>query len=33
MILTVDMDLEIIKGIRESINVYKDRKPDLYHIG
>jgi len=25
-----ELDLSIVKGIRESINVYRDRRPDLY---
>ena len=32
MILTTDMDLNIIRGIRDSINVYRDRKPGLYKV-
>ena len=32
MILTTDMDLNIIKGIRSSINVYRDRQPGLYQV-
>ena len=32
MILTTDMDLNIIKGIRSSINVYRVRQPGLYQV-
>lgn len=32
MILTTDMDLSVIHSIRSSINVYRDRKPDLYQF-
>lgn len=28
-----DIDLDVIKGIRESINVFRDRKKDLYELG
>lgn len=31
-IQTGEIDLEIIKGIRESINVFRDRKPEYYKI-
>ena len=31
-ILTADLDLEVVRGIRESINVYRDRRPALYEI-
>ncbi|MBQ7044450.1 MAG: carbon-nitrogen family hydrolase [Clostridia bacterium] len=31
-IITADCDLEIIKEIRASINVFNDRKPELYKI-
>jgi len=31
-IITDTFDLSIIKGIRESINVFRDRKPELYEI-
>ena len=27
-----EVDLDVIKGIRESINVFRDRKPEYYHI-
>lgn len=29
-ILTADCDLSIVKGIRDSINVFRDRRPELY---
>lgn len=32
MIVTADMDLNIIQNIRNSINVYRDRKPGLYQF-
>lgn len=32
MIVTADMDLSIIRDIRSSINVYRDRKPGLYQF-
>ena len=31
-ILTADCDLSIVRGIRESINVFRDRRPELYKI-
>ena len=31
-IMTADLDLEVVRGIRESINVYRDRRPALYEI-
>jgi predicted amidohydrolase len=31
-ILTADCDLSVVKGIRESINVFRDRRPELYNI-
>lgn len=31
-ILTADCDLSIVKGIRESINVFRDRRPEIYEI-
>ena len=31
-VITADFDLSIVKGIRESINVFRDRKPALYHL-
>jgi len=31
-IISADFDLSVIKGIRESINVFRDRKPELYKI-
>lgn len=29
---TVEIDTEVIQGIRESINVFRDRRPELYHV-
>ena len=29
-IISADLDFSIIQGIRESINVFRDRRPDLY---
>ncbi len=31
-ILTADCDLSVIKGIRDSINVFRDRRPELYEM-
>ena len=31
-IITGVLDMSIIKGIRESINVFRDRRPALYHV-
>ena len=31
-ILIADMDRSVIKNIRESINVYRDRRPELYRV-
>lgn len=31
-VITADFDLSIIEGIRSSINVFRDRKPALYHM-
>lgn len=31
-ILTGEIDLKIIKNIRSSINVYRDRRPELYNL-
>lgn len=31
-IISADFDLSVIKGIRESINVFRDRKPELYKV-
>ena len=31
-ILTADCDLSVVKGIRDSINVFRDRRPELYKI-
>lgn len=31
-IKTGEIDLSVIKGIRESINVFRDRQPDLYEV-
>lgn len=31
-LLTADCDLSIVKGIRDSINVFRDRRPELYRI-
>ena len=30
--ITADCDLQILEGIRGSIPVFRDRRPDLYHI-
>lgn len=32
-ILSAKLDLGMIRGIRESINIYRDRRPDLYDLG
>ena len=32
VILTGDLDFSVIEGIRASINVYRDRRPELYTI-
>ena len=32
-VITADFDLSIVKGIREGINVFRDRQPELYNIG
>ncbi len=29
---TVEIDTDVIQGIRESINVFRDRRPELYHV-
>lgn len=31
-ILTADVDIEAIDSIREDINVFRDRRPSLYHL-
>ena len=31
-IISADFDLSIVQGIRESINVFRDRKPELYKV-
>ena len=31
-IISADLDFSIIQGIRESINVFRDRRPDLYCV-
>ncbi len=31
-IVTVEIDTDIIRGIRESINVFRDRRPEMYGI-
>ena len=31
-ILTADCDLSVVKGIRDSINVFRDRRPELYEM-
>ena len=31
-ILTAECDLDILDGIRSSINVFRDRRPELYQI-
>ena len=30
-IISADLDLSILKNIRETINVFRDRRPELYH--
>ena len=32
-ILSGDLDFSVIEGIRSSINVFRDRRPTLYHCG
>ena len=32
-ILAAELDLDMIRGIRESINIYRDRRPGIYHLG
>ena len=31
-ILSADLDFSVISGIRESINVFRDRRPELYRL-
>lgn len=31
-IRTGEIDLDVIRGIREGINVFRDRRPELYHV-
>ena len=31
-IITADCDLSVVKGIRETINVFRDRRPQLYNV-
>lgn len=31
-ILTADCDLSVVKGIRDSINVFRDRRPEIYEM-
>ena len=31
-VITGELDFSIIEGIRSSINVFRDRRPELYHI-
>ena len=31
-ILTADCDLSVLHGIRTSINVFRDRRPELYRV-
>ena len=31
-ILAADLDFSVIEGIRSSINVFRDRRPELYHV-
>ncbi len=31
-IATVEIDTDVIQGIRESINVFRDRRPEFYHV-
>ena len=31
-IITGEADFSLIEGIRSSINVFRDRRPELYHI-
>lgn len=29
---TAEIDTDVLQGIRESINVFRDRRPELYHL-
>ena len=31
-VVSVEIDTDMIQGIRESINVFRDRRPELYHV-
>lgn len=31
-IQVLEIDMDVIKGIRENINVFRDRKPEYYHV-
>ena len=31
-IIAADLDFSVIEGIRASINVFRDRRPELYHV-
>ena len=31
-LLTAELDPAVLQGIRESINVFRDRRPELYHL-
>lgn len=32
-IISADLDFSVIQGIRDSINVFQDRRPELYRLG
>ncbi len=31
-VVSAELDLDMIKGIRESINIYRDRRPEIYDV-
>lgn len=31
-VITAELDMSVIEGIRNSINVFNDRRPNLYRI-
>lgn len=31
-VATADIDTDVLRGIRESIPVFRDRRPELYHL-
>ena len=31
-VATAEIDTDVLQGIRESINVFRDRRPELYHL-